>query len=172
MSGLSHRNQRTLSFLRCISGQLPAPGIADKLAFGSFWSTIAHFSLRSREHATNGHYLFGDLAFSQISVINPRLAIQRKSRAGNGAALVSFTEMPPRELNLQKNPNFLGNSKDDASINALDFAAFADLSRVIRVRPGSRIAPKVLLPGRGCKQGRKDTLRQKSVLPWAEWIRR
>ena len=36
----------------------------------------------------------------------------------------------------------------------------------------ARIAPKVLLPGRGGKAGQKDTLRQKSVLPWAEWIKR
>jgi hypothetical protein len=35
----------------------------------------------------------------------------------------------------------------------------------------ARIAPKVLLPGRGFKIGGKDTLRQKWVLPWLEWIK-
>jgi len=33
-----------------------------------------------------------------------------------------------------------------------------------------RIAPKVLLPGRGVKRVEKDTLRQKWLLPWAEWM--
>jgi hypothetical protein len=33
-----------------------------------------------------------------------------------------------------------------------------------------RIAPKVLLP-EGGKIGEKDTLRQKWVFPWAEWIK-
>jgi hypothetical protein len=35
----------------------------------------------------------------------------------------------------------------------------------------ARIAPKVLLPGSGFKKGYEDTLRQKWVLPWAEWIK-
>ena len=33
-----------------------------------------------------------------------------------------------------------------------------------------RIAPKVLLPGEGCEETANDTLRQKWLLPWQEWI--
>jgi hypothetical protein len=46
-------------------------------------------------------------------------------------------------------------------------------SRIARLSfapPSLRIAPKVLLPGRGVKRVEKDTLRQKWLLPWAEWM--
>ena len=44
------------------------------------------------------------------------------------------------------------------------------LSPTFNHTPARRIAPKVLLAGRGCKEGENDALRQKCLLPWGEWI--
>jgi hypothetical protein len=56
----------------------------------------------------NRHQLFDNLAFTQLAVVNPWLAIQRERCTAKRAALAGFKEMPPQGINRPRIATIVG----------------------------------------------------------------